>query len=124
MKPIISCLQVSDLYNFSPFRYPIFIKCINPYIVMFILHKSAYPLFCTEYHIAVIQLFQCMSPKDNVTRRADRNTGQMYFLRSSITSASVIDSSSRSIAVWTRCSLSSRILWIFFPTGQSGFGFS
>ena len=78
MKPIISCLQVSDLYNFT-LPLSIFIKCISPYIVMFILHKSAYPLFCTEYHIAVIQFFQCMSPKDNVTRRADRNTGSDVF---------------------------------------------
>ena len=53
-----------------------------------------------------------------------RNICQRYLPRSFITSARVIDPSSLSIAACTRHSLSSRILWMFFPTGQLGFGFS
>lgn len=47
-----------------------------------------------------------------------------YFPRSSFTSCNVIAASSRSMAVCTRVSLSSNTLWIFFPTGHCGFGFS
>ena len=47
-----------------------------------------------------------------------------YFPRSSFTSCNVIATSSRSMAVCTRISLSSNTLWIFFPTGHCGFGFS
>ena len=47
-----------------------------------------------------------------------------HLFRSFITSARVIAFSSFSIASWTLSSLSSRMLWIFFPTGQFILGFS
>lgn len=51
-------------------------------------------------------------------------SSEIHFCVSRIRSARVIFCISHSIAFCTCCNLSSRIRWMFLPTGHSGFGFS